>query len=378
MKALWKKLMNNEDGQSMVLVALLIVVLLSAAALAIDLGSIHLTKIDMQNAADAAAVAGAKDLPSESAAVDASEKYASLNGVDKSNVTVTPCYNGNSNQIEVICTKKIKYSFARILGLTDTEVSGRAVAQKSSLGGAFEHTIFSGANYFTLAINGSAFYVEGSIHSNYDLVINGSNQNIDGSVEAVSNFIMNGSDQTISGNCQAANIITRGNNITIGNQIREAASWIDMPDFSEQIKAEAEAAGQVYSGNKTYNGCNVSVDSPIYVNGNLTVNGDSFKGKGVILVSGDITFNGSNISSTGSSVCFYSQNGNIYINGDSIVLDGLVYAPNGNIIMNGSNQTINGRVIADKVTFNGSNYKFIANADDLDCLPSSGTVSLVE
>jgi hypothetical protein len=322
-------------------------------------------------------MAGAKDLPNTQDAINSSEKYAELNGADKSNVKVTPCYNGDSNKIEVICTKNVKYSFAKILGFTDKDVTGRAVAQKTSIGGAFNHTIFAGANYFTLAINGSDFYVEGSIHSNYDLVINGSNQKISGSVEAVSNFIMNGSDQTISGNCQASNIITRGNNINIGNRIFNAASWIDMPDFSEEIKAAAQASGQVYSSSKTFNGCNIDVDSALYIDGDLTINGDSFNGKGVILVSGNITFNGSSLRSSGSSVCFYSQNGNIIINGDGVVLDGMVYAPKGSIIMNGSNQTINGRVIADKVTFNGSNYKFIAQPEDLECLPS-GSIKLVE
>ncbi len=93
------------------------------------------------------------------------------------------------------------------------------------------------------------------------------------------------------------------------------ADFVDMPDFSETIRLQAEAAGQVYIGNKTYNGSSIVVD-PIYVNGNVTVNGSSFVGKGCILATGNITFNGSNLNaSTSDAVCFYSKNGNIIVNG---------------------------------------------------------------
>ncbi len=367
-----KKLQKNEDGQSLVLAALVMVVLLGFSALVIDVGMIHMTKSQLQNAADAAALAGAQDLPTKNAAISTAKDFAELNGVEKANTTVITPYDGDSNQIEVLCTMNVQYSFARILGFTDADVSARAVAEKSGMGGGpFNFTVFSGDPDYTLTFNGSNTTVNGSAHSNYKFSINGSKQKITGSAEAVSTFTMNGSNQTISGTCQASNITTNGSNITIGKKVYSAASLIDMPDFSDLIQSEAEAAGQAYTGNKTYNGSNMNVDSPIYIKGNLTVNGSNFTGKGVVLVSGNITFNGSNLSSSGSSVCFYSENGNITINGSNIELDGLVYAPKGTITMNGSNQTVNGRVIGDKVTFNGSNYNFVSGTGDLDSLPQS-------
>ena len=280
--------------------------------------------------------------------------------------------------IEVVCTKNVSFSFARVLGFINRNVSARAVAEKSGMEkGPFDFTIFSGDPNFTLTFNGSNTTVNGSAHSNYKFSINGSNQLITGNAEAVSAFTMNGSHQTISGSVQASKITTNGGNIKIGEEIESAASWIDMPDFSDMIQAEAEAAGQAYTGNKTYNGGYLNVDSPIYIDGNLTVNGSHFTGKGVVLVSGNITFNGSNLRSSGASVCFYSENGNITINGAHAELDGLVYAPKGTISMNGSHQTVNGRVIGNKVNFNGSNYNFTAEPGDLDSLPKSG-VTLAE
>ena len=61
-----KKLLNKfreERGQAMVIVALSLVVLLGATALSVDVGMQFNTKAKLQAAADAAALAGAQDLP---------------------------------------------------------------------------------------------------------------------------------------------------------------------------------------------------------------------------------------------------------------------------------------------------------------------------
>lgn len=122
---------NNEDGQALVLVALLMVVLMGFAALVIDVGMMHLTKSQMQNAADAAALAGAQDLPTAGTATSVAKDIAEKNGAEKAKTTVTTPYKGDSNKIEVVCTKNVQYSFARVLGFTDADVSARAVAEKN-------------------------------------------------------------------------------------------------------------------------------------------------------------------------------------------------------------------------------------------------------
>ena len=372
------QIFQREHGQAVVLFGLLVVVFMGFTTLVVDVGAEHITKTNMQKVADAAALAGAQDLPNTATAINTALNYAEANGAERSHVVVTTPYNGDSTKIQVVCTKNVQYSIARVFGFTDRDISARSVAQKAGMGGGpFNYAVFSGSSSNTLSFSGSNTYISGSIHSNDDLTINGSNQTITGSAEAVSKFTMNGSNQTISGTCQAATITTKGSNITIGQKLQSAASSLTMPDFSDLIQAEAEDAGQAYIGNKTFNGSNLSVASPIYVKGNLTVNGSNFTGKGVVLVSGDITFNGSNLSTAGGSVCFYSENGDITINGSNITLEGLIYAPNGTIAMHGSNQTINGRVIGQNIAFNGSNYTITAGDHDLDSLPMGG-VQLVE
>ena len=77
------------------------------------------------------------------------------------------------------------------------------------------------------------------------------------------------------------------------------------------------------------------------------------------------------MNSPSDSVCFYSKNGNITINGSNIVLNGIIYAPNGKVSINGSTIKINGRVIANEIAFNGSDIRVISSDHDLDILPTS-------
>ena len=55
------KYIRNESGQAMVFVALFLVVLMGFAALAVDVGAMTVQRSKLQNAADAAALAGALD-----------------------------------------------------------------------------------------------------------------------------------------------------------------------------------------------------------------------------------------------------------------------------------------------------------------------------
>jgi len=373
------KLLKDESGQSMVLFALLFVVICGMAAFAIDIGRVSMEKEKLQNAVDAAALAGAQDLPSVSTAEGTALSYAEQNGMLASETTATAHYNGNSNKIEVVCTRNVDYTFARVLGLSSVSISTRAVAEKTGINsGPFTYSAFSGSPSSTLLINGSGINIGGSVHSNYNLMVNGSSMVIGGSAEAVSSLNLNGSIINVGGTCQGSAIYIYGSSISIGNKNYTAAPSIEMPDFSAFIQTDAKDAGQFYSGNKFFNGSKINVTSPIYVNGDLTVNGSEFTGNGIIVASGNITFNGSNIKNSSSdAVCFYSTNGNIMINGSYIELDGIVYAPNGSIMMNGSYQTINGRVIGNTLNFNGSYITINSSKSDLNCLPKT-TVALVE
>lgn len=326
-------------------------VLLGFSAVALDTGSVMIQKQKLQNAVDAAALAAAQELPNTTQAVAAANRYAELNGFSRSNITVT--FADNNKTVIINSSKRVEYTFARILGLDSKVVNPSAKASMGSLGRAFNYTIFSGSTTSSLNLNGSQYNIQGSTHSN-------------------ANFNANGSNITITGACEAAkNITINGSSINVPTRIPNAGV-IEMPDFSETIRLQAEAAGQIYNGNKTFNGSSINVDAPIYVNGNVTINGSKFTGVGCIFATGSITFNGSSQNMTGSdAVCIYSESGNITVNGSAATIDGILYAPGGSITLNGSSQRINGRVIGKTVNINGSSISVVGGTSELNSLPSS-------
>ncbi|AHM56943.1 hypothetical protein EAL2_c16480 [Peptoclostridium acidaminophilum DSM 3953] len=117
------------------MLALMSTVLLGFSALAVDVGMIAYTKSKLQSVADAAALAGAHDLPSAATAKSTAISYAGLNEVESSEIMPTTPYDGDSKKIEVVCTRTVQYTFAKILGLTQTDVSARAVAKNNDWDG---------------------------------------------------------------------------------------------------------------------------------------------------------------------------------------------------------------------------------------------------
>lgn len=129
MHYIFRKIRHDKSGQSAIIVAIAMMVLLGFAAFAVDIGYAAHQKSVLQNAADSAALAGAQDLPSASTAKATAKNYATKNGVELSMTTATTPYNGNSKQIKVVCSETVSYTFARVLGFSDTVVYASAVAE---------------------------------------------------------------------------------------------------------------------------------------------------------------------------------------------------------------------------------------------------------
>lgn len=375
---------TRECGQSIVIVVLSIVMLCAVAALVVDIGQVTVTQGQLQNAADAAALAAAKSLPDATTAKSAAKQYASLNGVDAANTTATTPYKGSANKIEVVCTKTVQYTFARVIGFSSKVISARAVAEKSNASGAFGYALFSGGVNSLLGLYTDSFDVTGSVHSNYTLQMNGSTQKISGNAESVSSFNSSVTYLTIGGTCQGSSIQINGSasNINVPNRLQSPAAVIDMPTFWQDIKNQATAAGTAYMINswetKVLSGNAINVGSSIYSSGAIQVAASSFTGQGSICAEKNIQLAGNTIKSNSSaSVCMYSINGDITFATSGLTIYGTLYAPNGTIGIYANNITIYGRVIAKNIIITGSNVKIISGANDLDFLPG-GTVSLCE
>ncbi|MCF0135864.1 MAG: hypothetical protein HUJ69_05520 [Lachnospiraceae bacterium] len=128
-----KKLIRNEAGQSAVLVVLMLAIILGCAALGIDAGRVHIEQQDLQNAVDLAALAGASKLPSVTNARTKAEAIAAENGAVGGTLTVNTPYNGDTSKVEVIYTTTLEYTFAKVIGYDKTEITVRAVAERSAV-----------------------------------------------------------------------------------------------------------------------------------------------------------------------------------------------------------------------------------------------------
>lgn len=193
---------------------------------------------------------------------------------------------------------------------------------------AFDYAIFTDNN---ITFNGSKNYVEGSIHANDSFTANGG--------------------LTVTENIEAESFTLNGKN-DFGEKIITSQE-IDINKVPNYITDQLKTTDPL-NGDLNFHSDKVKLNKSISINGSAIFDAPSFEGVGTIKTTGNITFNGSTHYNSGSDdICFYSQNGNIIINGSGSEIYGSLYAPNGQIIFNGSNVKVHGRVIGKYINFNG-------------------------
>jgi hypothetical protein len=114
---------------------LFMVVILGFAAMAIDVGLFLHERRELQNAADAAALAGAQELPlSPAHAGQKAAEWAEKNGIDDDEleaIEITSTYAANDT-ITVEVRRDVPFVFARVLGLTSDTIRADATARVGS------------------------------------------------------------------------------------------------------------------------------------------------------------------------------------------------------------------------------------------------------
>ena len=112
--------LRDDSGQATVLVALGLAVLLGALSLSVDVGRSLVSQFRLQNATDAAALAGAQSLPTSPASAQAAaESYAAANGVPDVSVT----FSSNNEDIAVHAQVDVPTLVARVLGVFGVPVA---------------------------------------------------------------------------------------------------------------------------------------------------------------------------------------------------------------------------------------------------------------
>ena len=127
-----------ERGQALLVATLFMSVALGLTAMSVDLGLFFEDRRQLQNTADAAALAGAAELPNHpDRAQDRAEEWANLNGIPddqirRIEVRSTAVAN---DTIFVEVAHEFDWIFARVLGRTSDGVDARAAARVGSLSG---------------------------------------------------------------------------------------------------------------------------------------------------------------------------------------------------------------------------------------------------
>jgi hypothetical protein len=163
----------SDGGQVLVIFALGLLAIVLVAALAFDTGAVLLERTTQRNAADAAALAGARFLPGDTVrARAAAEAIATANGFTHgvgSTVVDIRFTNGN-RYIEVQIGTTRESIFAGVIGLTGWDVATRAVAtNQQGVRGPFALLALEEEACGALEIEG-----RGELISNGDIQVNSS------------------------------------------------------------------------------------------------------------------------------------------------------------------------------------------------------------
>lgn len=138
MRRLSKKATGRQSGQVLILAALGMAAMLGFAALTIDVGLYFEDRRHLQNAADAAALAGAAELPDDPAsATSKAREWALKHGVEASEIKKIEVRSdlAANDTVYIEVEQQFNWVFGRVLGMTTDGVGADAAARVGSFSG---------------------------------------------------------------------------------------------------------------------------------------------------------------------------------------------------------------------------------------------------
>ena len=133
MKKRWKiNILKEQRGSALLIVSITIIVLLSIAALVIDLGSLFVSKTHLKKTANAAVLSAAQELVNSETAVQ-----SILNSVLQAHNEVESLVNTTINQgyeVSVALRKQVSLTFSKLLGFDSSPVEAVSTAQILQMG----------------------------------------------------------------------------------------------------------------------------------------------------------------------------------------------------------------------------------------------------
>ncbi|MCF6277178.1 MAG: pilus assembly protein TadG-related protein [Anaerolineales bacterium] len=293
---------KSEQGQAIVLIAIVIIGLVGITALAVDGGAVFVDKRHAQSAADAAAFAAALAKIKGNDTYNAGYIMATNNGYDNdglSNVVsihnppISGSYTGNDEYIQVIITSNVNTSFAPVVGVEEITNSVEAVARAKP---ATRQEMFSGNAMVALAESDRGLEIKGSPE-----------------VTTIGGGIFVNSSSRSALFVRGASTVTAPSiNVVGGVSIEGAVTIVPTPTTGvEQINwpmDEVVWPQPSCAGNATQNGDSLS---PGRYNGTFPPRNVQFLEPGVYCINGDFRLVARQ-SITGSDVLIYMESGDIW------------------------------------------------------------------
>ena len=411
---------DSEAGQAAVLLALAFVGLLAFTALAIDGGNAYLTRRNAQNAADAAALGGARavqrllypmpdDTPVEAPDTHLRRLIADVaqrNGVPDTNGDPQDLVNANveayyinatgerisevqigmhdisavptgTRGVEAIAHIPFDSFIAGIIGRHTMQASAGAgsvfMLSRTTVGGAIWANA-TNCDPNTLKLTGELQIVNGTVHSNGDLQILGNTSKpsiITGTLEYATNP-----------HVQGAIIVDPPDNAPVLTEPEDKSGIFDIEDYAPggDRAAIALARGEYHYmgagkiGNKDLETMGLLQDGELraglyFAENDFDLSGSVTAVDVTLVARGSISFSGSNhhfVHYEPQLLFFANEPGAPACNRTAIKVSsslntwyGFIYAPNGGVSMsNAANSALYGIIFAHTIDISGSNFEF--------------------
>ncbi len=347
-----KLLRDNRKGVVIVWVAIALVALLGMAALTIDVGRLCIAAQTAQDAVDAAALAGASQLPGFTAAWDEAELYVAANNegrgfqvqikpedgvVHYGPGTTVPDYGelgSKAHALEVTGQVEVVYAFAKVFGVETTVVTRSATAMQEP--GDTPTTVFAyNENEHAIEFPGDRLEINGLVHSNGGIDVTGVNITFHGPVEYF-------------------NIFRDPSGTTTYEAGYEQHPKRDWP--IDYTASDFEPYDYIIDGDWEPTTSNlILAPGNYFVNGNVKFRGDWLVAEDcTIVATGNIHLAGNapRFTPHDKDVSLYSLQGDINTTADGAEVDGILFAPSGHIDYLGNGQRV-ASLFAQTVSFYG-------------------------
>ena len=382
---------DTRRGAVLTLVALLLVILLGCLAFSIDLGYVQVARTQLQTAADAGALAGARGLTicCPSTALSEAQRVAQLNSVMNAKVTVVSAQDvslgtwdsntltfsslsgsaqSSANAVKVTCHlsaargNALTLFFARIFGVNSQDLTATAIAKSSPVTcGAFiglNYVDISGGSY-TDSYSSSSGYSAGSAGQQGNVCSN-NKITMSGGLSIVKGDAHPGPGYSVS---MSGGSSVTGSTAALTQPLVEAAidpgSAATVNDnktipLSHNNKTLVDSSGNFNMSG----GDSVTISPGTYYFTTMTLSGSSsmvITGKTIIYVTGKVDTSGGTMTNTSqipSNLQLYGMGTTVTLSGGTQMY-GVVYAPTADITRSGGQSDFFGMMVGKSLTLSG-------------------------